>query len=286
MYFKYLEKIYDRLTHIIGKVTRKYYFEDFLRVYPDQVAINKLGIKRSYKEKDRRNFLNHSKFYFFVAQFVKDRQVADIGCGSGYGAKILKENGAAAVFGCDISSHSIKFAKEKFSQFGNFDVAEATDLLGCADSQFDVSISSEVLEHIKEYHREQVAIDQLKRITKLGGIIIIGTPNSEMLCDHGFSFNEIERLMKNNFKQYVIFENALIPFGKQKHLWSQRLQQKQIGAVISENINFDETVLPPDSTPQIKQGIDPGSYPLGQYDIDTTLLHNTHSWVVVAINNK
>jgi hypothetical protein len=106
-----------------------------------------------------------------------------------------------------------------------------------------------------------------------------------MLDGHGFSFDEIHALFDRNFSKFCIFENALVPFGDSKSLWGKRLKENKLGVIISEPINLEETFLPDGNIPEIKTGIKAGSYTFEEYEIDTTLLHNTHSWVVLAIND-
>ena len=103
---------------------------------------------------DINNYLNHCKFYGFVAQFVNEKRVADVGCGSGYGAEILKNSGAGYIHGFDLSKSSINFATEKYSKAAEFSIATITDMNTVSDNSFDVTISSEVMEHIKEYNME------------------------------------------------------------------------------------------------------------------------------------
>jgi 2-polyprenyl-3-methyl-5-hydroxy-6-metoxy-1,4-benzoquinol methylase len=263
-----------------------YFVEDYVRVYPDGMVFDICGNKRQPTKHDINNFLNHCKFYTFAAQFVKDRYVADVGCGSGYGCAILKKSGTLKVCGSDLSEHAINFAKSRYSDFAEFTIQSITDLKEYHDDSFDITISSEVLEHIKEHGMEERAINELKRITRNGGLIIIGTPNSELLGDHGFSFDKINALFQKKFSQFCIFENALVPFGHNKLLWEKRLSEDKVGVIISQYINLSETVLPDGITPEIKKGIEPGRFKFASYDIDTTLLHNTHSWIILAINNK
>jgi 2-polyprenyl-3-methyl-5-hydroxy-6-metoxy-1,4-benzoquinol methylase len=281
-----VKKVYTLVTHLIGKVTKKYYFEDYVRVYPDRIVFNRFGRKVKFQKDHLNNFLNHCKFYKFAAQFVKDKRVVDIGCGSGYGCQIMKKGGAALVCGSDASRSCIKFAKSKYGDWADFTVQGATDMRKYPDSFFDIAVSSEVLEHIKEYGMEQRATDELKRITKDNGLLIIGTPNSEMLGRHGFYFEEIDALLHKNFKRFCIFENALVPFGDKKHLWEKRLSDKKTGVIISELIDLSETVLPKGKNPELKTGIPAGKFKFATLEIDTTLLHNTHSWIVVAKNDK
>lgn len=278
--------IYRTASHFIAKITRQYYFEDYIRVYPDNIVFDHHGKQKNAKQVDVNNFLNHCKVYKFAAQFVKDKFVADIGCGSGYGCEILRLAGAARVCGTDISKSCIKFAQSRYGNSVEFTVQDATDLKEYLNDFFDVTMSSEVLEHVKEYGMEQKTINELKRITKNKGLLVIGTPNSEMLGEHGFSFDEINGLFSKNFSQFCIFENALLPFGDRKLLWEKRLSESRVGTIISEAIDLLETVIPKDHTPELKSGIPAGRFKFVNYDVDTSLLHNTHSWVILAVNNK
>ncbi|MCW4003155.1 MAG: class I SAM-dependent methyltransferase [Candidatus Bathyarchaeota archaeon] len=287
---RYLKNATRRLLIIffrsIGKLTRHYYKEDYVRVYPDGLSFDNNGNKIKSTRNDINNFLNHCKFYKFAAQFVNNKVVVDVGCGSGYGCKILKQSGAKFVYGLDPSEHALKFAKSVYGEFADFRIQEITNIKDFPNGFFDVSISNEVLEHIKEYGMEEQAICELKRITRKDGLMIIGTPNNEMLNSHGFSFEEINVLFKKHFSQFCIFENALVPFGNAKSLWEYRLSKGKTGVIVSENISLAETVLPEGVNPEIKKGIDVGLLRFASYCIDTTLLHNTHSWVILAINSE
>ena len=278
-------QVFSLVGHFYAKLAKKYYFEDYVRVYPQGIIFNRYGIKKKASVSDVKNFKNHSKFYAFAAQFVKGKSVVDIGCGSGYGCQIIKQAGAKSVYGTDASSSAIQFAKVHFGKYARFSVQSITDMKKYPSHTFDITISSEVLEHVKEYNMEHQAIKELQRVTKLNGLIIIGTPNNEMLADHGFSYIEIHRLIKNNFTDFIIFENALVPFGRSKVRWEKRLAKGKTGVIVSEKINLNETLLPQDVIPQIKTGLKPGRYKFKSYSINTTLLHNTHSWVIIGINN-
>lgn len=277
-------QIFSMFGYTYAKLTKKYYFEDYVRVYPNGIIYNRYGIKKNAAISDLKNFKNHSKFYIFAAQFVKNKSVADIGCGSGYGCRIVKQAGAKSVFGADASSSSIKFAKKHFGKYAKFSIQSITNMKGFQDNIFDISITSEVLEHIKEYNMENEAVKQLQRITKPKGLIVIGTPNSEMLPDHGFSYAEIYSFMKKNFKDFIIFENALVPFGKSKKQWEKRVSKGKVGIIISEKTNLAETLLLENAKPEIKKGLKIGKFKFASYRINTSLLHNTHSWVALAIN--
>ena len=262
------------------------HLDDYVRVYPDGLAYYPfpVRIRKKPTREEVCNYLNHEKFYRFCSQFVENKTVGDVGCGSGYGSKILSVSGAKCVYGVDISNHAVKFARNHYSEFARFSRMSATNLEGYPDNIFDVTVCSEVLEHIKDKAHD--AICEMKRTTSSGGLIIIGTPNSEMLPSHGFDFYEISSLLKKNFLTFHIFENALVPFGEARGKWEARLAKRHIGIVVTENINIEETVISEGANPELKMGIQPGVLSLGLLRVDTKPLHNTHSWLILAVNNK
>jgi 2-polyprenyl-3-methyl-5-hydroxy-6-metoxy-1,4-benzoquinol methylase len=219
---------WEGLAHFIGRLTRRYFVEDFVRVYPGDLTFNRLGLRKEVTPFHRNNFLNHRKFYLFAGQFVSGKLVADIGCGSGYGSAMLKDLGARGVYGCDLSNHAIRFAQEKYGASAQFTRQNITALSLYPREYFDTVICSEVLEHVKEYGKEQVAIEEMKRVCKLDGLIVIGTPNSELLGDHGFSYEKILELLSANFEQFIIFENALVPDGPSRADWESRREPPRI----------------------------------------------------------
>lgn len=91
-------------------------------------------------------------------------------------------------------------------------------------------------------------------------------------------------MFRVHFPDFCLFENALVPFDdEQKRRWEQRKLHGRTGVVVSERINLPETTLPENVTPEIKSGTPAGRFAFGGIGINTELLHNTHSWVVVAV---
>ena len=54
-------------------------------------------------------YLEHITRYIFASQFIKDKIVLDIACGSGYGSDYLLKNGARKVIGVDISKETVEY---------------------------------------------------------------------------------------------------------------------------------------------------------------------------------
>lgn len=276
------KQVYLSFTHLVGRLSGQYYFEDYVRVYPDQLRYNRFGFQKRVCEADLRNYRKHRRFYEFAAQFVRNKAVADVGCGSGYGCELLSQRGPRNLCGCDISRNAIAFAKKRYSTLAQFTKQGISDLRDYHDSSFDVVVCSEVLEHIKEYNLEEKALVELKRITSQGGLLVVGTPNTELLPTHGFSFEEIRSLFSAHFDDVCVFENALLPFGELAQTWQRRLAEGNIGVIVTQTLNLDETPLAEGSIPVLKTGQAPGRYKFCDLDIDTTLLYNPHSWVIVA----
>jgi SAM-dependent methyltransferase len=277
------KRLLSPVTHLVGRLTRRYYFEDYVRVYPNGLAYNRLGLKRRARPADLKNFANHMRFYRFATQFAPGQLVVDVGCGSGYGCKLFRDAGATEVHGADVSRHALRFARNHYGQDASFTRQSITDLDDYPDNFGDLVVSSEVLEHIKEYGLAGRALDELRRVTKPDGLLIVATPNSELLGEHGFSWAELSALMDERFEDYCIFENALVPFeADARRAWQERLSSGRTGIVVSERINLDETVHPDGAAPELKRGQPPGEFDFGNRRIDTGLLHNTHSWVALA----
>ena len=53
---------------------------------------------------------DHIERYRFARQFVSDKTVLDIACGTGYGSNLLADSGASRVDGVDISEDVINYA--------------------------------------------------------------------------------------------------------------------------------------------------------------------------------
>jgi SAM-dependent methyltransferase len=97
--------------------------------------------------------LDHYGRYAFAAQFVAGKRVLDAACGVGYGSHLLKEAGAAEVIGVDLSGEAIAYAREHYVAPGiTFHQANAEEMTG-VEGLFDIVVSFETLEHLRNPHR-------------------------------------------------------------------------------------------------------------------------------------
>jgi SAM-dependent methyltransferase len=92
-------------------------------------------------------------------------QVLDVGCGS---SRVL--GAIPGMIGLDIQLHKLRYSR----RYGNELVHGSIFELPFADASFDCIICSEVVEHIPA---QEKPFDELTRVLKTGGRLIIGTPD-------------------------------------------------------------------------------------------------------------
>lgn len=130
--------------------------------------------------------LRHNMILKEILPIQKNEKILDAGCGTGdLFLKILKYRGHRTnyIIGIDISEPNIDILNEKLAGLENkvyWDenikaiIGDIRELKKIKSNTFDKVICSEVLEHIKDIGK---ALDEIKRITKVGGKIIITVPN-------------------------------------------------------------------------------------------------------------
>ncbi len=98
-------------------------------------------------------------------------EILDVGCGPGQLGKLILKEGYKNVWGIDISDESLRLAEQKGLKTKKVNLEENFPF---GENIFDCVIASEVIEHI--YDTEHF-LDEIKRILKPSGILIITTPN-------------------------------------------------------------------------------------------------------------
>ena len=153
-------------------------------------------------------FARHKFAYQYTANFVKDKHVLDVGCGTGYGCGIMSKT-AQYVCGIDYDSSTLNYCAQNYKNHKTDFVQMAATSLALRKN-FDVVVSFQVIEHIENSSKY---IDQLKRVTKQGGLIIISTPNVKQTHSstvtspfhtNEFDLKSFKELIKHNFSSYEI----------------------------------------------------------------------------------
>ena len=105
-----------------------------------------------------------------IGNYSKDTRILDIGCSGGILLKVLKGMGYINLTGIDFSPEAIEQCRKK--GLDNVIVMDAHHL-DFKDESFDLIISSDCLEHLKD---DEVALKSWFRVLKKGGEAIIFVP--------------------------------------------------------------------------------------------------------------
>ena len=99
----------------------------------------------------------------------------DAGCGNG--SDVYRYASLFEIFGIDYQEEYINYCKNKYSK-GNFSVQNIYKL-DFEDEFFDGIVMNQVIEHLAYPQR---VIEELYRVLKKNGVLIIGTPNYESIA--------------------------------------------------------------------------------------------------------
>lgn len=175
------------------------------------------------------NSLEHLHRYAIAADLAHGKVVLDIACGEGYGTGLIA-NRALEVTGIDINENIINEAKTKYhSNNIQFLVGDIYNI-PVSNKYFDLLICFETIEHVEDHLK---VINEVKRVLKEDGILLISTPNKAEYSDKPNYINphhkkelykhEFNQLLKSNFKNVQIFNQnisytSLIKTDEKEHL--------------------------------------------------------------------
>jgi ubiquinone/menaquinone biosynthesis C-methylase UbiE len=116
----------------------------------------------------------HLHRYAICLDFVNGKSVLDIASGEGYGSALLA-NVAESVIGVDIDYDSVEYAKTQYHKHKNLKfIVGSCESIPLPNESVDVVTSFETIEH---HDKHEEMMQEIKRVLKPGGIIIISSPN-------------------------------------------------------------------------------------------------------------
>lgn len=173
--------------------------------------------------------MEHYQRYYSVLPLIKGKIVLDAACGEGYGTALMAKS-AASVTGVDISEEAVECARRNYRSQGKIDFIKASIVrIPIADHSVDVVISFETIEHVTEEVQWQF-LDEICRVLKEDGILIMSTPNKEIYSDRPEYHNKfhIKEFYREDFLSFLrkkftnvalydqFFENVCIVNGEEK----------------------------------------------------------------------
>lgn len=206
-----------------------------------------------------------NRYYFVINQLnLKNNTVLDIASGEGYGSKILSLH-AKNVIGVDISSEAVEHANCKYKSNNlSFIQGSATEI-PLEDMSVDVVVSFETIEH-HDKHVEM--INEIKRVLKKDGILIISSPDK-------YHYSEV-RNYKNTFHVKELYYEEFRTLMTENFIHvSFYLQRTFSGSIIAQDgtNNSYNTPLIVDETGE-KQYMKPKyNIAIASNQLDTPYLH-------------
>lgn len=142
-------------------------------------------------------YQEHIERYKFASKYViSNLIVLDAACGVGFGTFMLSEK-AGKIFGIDVSQEAIEYAKKNYLNKNIEYKVMDVEKLFFKDNFFDLVISFETIEHIKN---PEIFLAEIKRVLKKDGILIISTPNKDT-APKGKSVHVAYHVQEFNYQQ-------------------------------------------------------------------------------------
>jgi len=149
----------------------------------------------------------HEGRYRWAATVVAGREVLDAGCGVGYGTEMLAEAGASRVVGLDVSPEAVEDAVFRAGAIGQFEVGDL-ERMPFSPGSFDVVVCFEAIEHV---NRRELALDELRRVLRRDGLLILSSPNRHVYLPgnpyhvHEYTPSELHAALTQRFRHVALY---------------------------------------------------------------------------------
>lgn len=177
-------------------------------------------------------FMRHMAMYEYFLGYVRGKKALEVGFGEGYGTDLLARE-AAEITGIDVSQELVDHARKKYARNNVWFMRGDATGFPLPDGSFDVVVSSQVLEHIKDYMK---FLRETKRVLRPGGTALFATPNRKTMIDgvnpyhyKEFSASELAATLGKVFDKVEV--TAL--FGSPRYMQLKAAEQGFAGKILA-----------------------------------------------------
>ena len=177
-------------------------------------GLENIGLMKSleWHEDPRRLVFTLSRYKFVAKMLSGKNRVAEIGCGDGFCARIVKQEVGQLTI-TDYDSYFIKRFEDIASEEWPISAVEHNILEGPLEQKFDAIYSLDVMEHIHS-ENEHVFIKNIIDSVKNSGVVIIGMPSleSQMYASPGSKAGHVNCKSGKNLKSLMesFFHNVFL----------------------------------------------------------------------------
>jgi len=107
-----------------------------------------------------------------------EKDVLEIGCGSGYGADLILNDKPRSYVGVDMMEEQKALARKREIQGAEFRIEDATHMHTIEDTSKDLIVIFGVLHHVSEW---QVVLLECHRVLRSGGEMYVEEPAGKLL---------------------------------------------------------------------------------------------------------
>ncbi len=157
------------------------------------------------------DWLRRLPHYLYVADLIAGKQVLEIGCGSGEGAKFLADHGAARVVGVDARSAKIEHARRRHSAANLSFRQENLAALEFRDHSFDAVFVPDGAALVKR----PALLRELRRILMPSGVVVVVAPSADRGPEaSGLSFHQLRDALAPLFNPVrLVAQTPLVAMG-------------------------------------------------------------------------
>lgn len=159
---------------------------------------------------DRALLALHQERYKLAAEYVRDADVVDCACGTGFGSEVLLKAGARSVQGVDLDRAALEYARSRHAHEG-ITYFEADALRFTPAPQASVWVSMETVEHLPN---PTAYVAHVAKVLPKGGRFIVSVPvtvctDSDRHHLHDFTRASFRQLLSaHGFKEIRALEQS------------------------------------------------------------------------------